>query len=312
MSSARRQAFTLVELLVVIAIIGVLVALLLPAVQAAREAARRTQCSNNMKQLGIALHNYHDSLNKFPPGSIWFTSAAPNNVNNRGSILVHLLPYIEQKNVYDQFRFDSPPENQTYPSSTTLIASTIIKGYVCPSDTNQGILNGRAIHNYCASSGPTAQIDNGSCKCASGASWSTNYALAPYSNALNFAGPFTRLRTTIRMADCSDGLSTTIFFGEVRRDCSNHVKGGWAGSNDANGLAGTLPPINYDTCNDAAPNPCNRPCNWSTELGFKSRHPNGAMFLLGDGSVHFLSQNIDHQTYQHLGAKADGVAAGIP
>src|SRR6188508_50287 len=94
-----RRGFTLVELLVVIAIIGVLVALLLPAVQAAREAANRTQCANNLKQLGIGLHNYHDTLKILPPGALWIDM---NNVtHNRGSGLVHLLPFIEQGPLYD-------------------------------------------------------------------------------------------------------------------------------------------------------------------------------------------------------------------
>jgi prepilin-type processing-associated H-X9-DG protein len=114
------------------------------------------------------------------------------------------------------------------------------------------------------------------------------------------------------MSDVTDGLSSTIFFGEVRRDCSGHIQTGWASSNDGNGLVSTLVPINYDSCNAKAANPCNKPCNWSTELAYKSRHPGGAMFLMGDGSIHFLSQNIDHQLYQYLGAKADGHAASVP
>ena len=103
----RRNAFTLIELLVVIAIIAILVALLLPAVQQAREAARRTQCKNNLKQIGLALHNYHDVHQKFPPGAFW------NNPHRgfsfqQGSMLVHILPYIEQANVFNQIKFANP------------------------------------------------------------------------------------------------------------------------------------------------------------------------------------------------------------
>jgi prepilin-type N-terminal cleavage/methylation domain-containing protein/prepilin-type processing-associated H-X9-DG protein len=308
-----RSAFTLVELLVVIAIIGVLVALLLPAVQAAREAARRAQCVNNLKQIGIALHNYSDTLRTLPPGSIWYSSAAPANANNRGPILLHILPFIEQRPLYEKFDFSQPPENQTVPGGTTLLAATVIKTYVCPSDKNFNLLGGRAVHNYTASSGPTAHGNNSACSCASGASWNT-YATAPYSSSdpYFFAGPFHRTATSIRLAEVTDGLSQTIFFGEVRRDCSAHVRGGWLSSNNANGLTSTLVPINNNTCNDSATDGCLRPCNWSTELGFKSLHPGGANFLLGDGAVIFLTQNIDHNNYQALGGKSDGKAAVLP
>ncbi len=116
-----RLGFTLVELLVVIAIIGILVGLLLPAVQAAREAARRMQCTNNLKQLGLALHNYHDTLRRVPPGGIWFTNAVadPAFQNNRGSLLAHLTQFIEQGNTYRQFNFNGPIEYQFVPGSTT-------------------------------------------------------------------------------------------------------------------------------------------------------------------------------------------------
>ncbi|MEY2725472.1 MAG: hypothetical protein RLZZ458_1339, partial [Planctomycetota bacterium] len=104
----RRRAFTLIELLVVIAIIAILVALLLPAVQQAREAARRTQCKNNLKQLGIALHNYHDTNNRFPPGAFWNN---PNSGRNyqQGGLLTHLLPYVEQAVMFNQIPFSNPP-----------------------------------------------------------------------------------------------------------------------------------------------------------------------------------------------------------
>lgn len=304
---SRRSAFTLVELLVVIAIIGVLVALLLPAVQAAREAARRTQCGNNLKQIGIGLHNYHDTLQVFPPGAIW----GGDQSLWRGSILVHLLPFIEQQTLYDKFNFSSLPDNQTLPDGQ-LIASTRIKTYTCPSDQNSNLFNGRAIHNYCASSGPTRHSNNPSCTCPTGDTWNINYGMAPYGNATDFAGPFIRMGTAIRMSAVTDGLSNTIFFGEVRRSCSNHVDTGWVGSNNANGLTSTLVPINYDTCQPNSADYCKQPCNWSVELGFRSLHPAGAQFLFGDGAVRFLPETIDHQNYQYMGAKADGFTAQLP
>jgi prepilin-type N-terminal cleavage/methylation domain-containing protein/prepilin-type processing-associated H-X9-DG protein len=310
MNRFARTAFTLVELLVVIAIIGVLVALLLPAVQAARESARRTQCTNNLKQIGIALHNYSDTLRTLPPGSIWYSSAAPANANNRGPILLHILPFIEQQPLYDKFDLSQPPDGQTLPGGA-LLAATMIKTYTCPSDKNFNLLNGRAIHNYTASSGPTAHSDNSACSCSAWSSWNA-YSLGPYGNATDFAGPFIRMARGVRMGEVTDGLSTTIFFGEVRRDCSAHVRTGWLSSNNANGLTSTLIPINTNTCDDTAANGCQRPCNWSTELGFKSLHPSGANFLFGDGAVRFVSQNIDHDNYQALGGKSDGRVANLP
>ncbi|WP_425615071.1 DUF1559 domain-containing protein [Anatilimnocola sp. NA78] len=313
MKNPSRRAFTLVELLVVIAIIGVLVALLLPAVQAAREAARRTQCVNNLKQIGIALHNYSDTLRTLPPGSIWISSAAPNNANNRGPILIHILPFLEQQSLYEKFDFNSVPDNQTLPGGA-LIAATKLKVYTCPSDKNSGLLNGRAIHNYTASCGPTGHSDSPSCSCSTGASW-VAYAIVPHGDPApqqNGAGAFYRQGRVTRLAEVTDGLSQTIFFGEVRRDCSIHVNGGWAGSNNANGLTSTIVPINADSCNNASTDNCKRPCNWNMELGFKSLHPGGANFLFGDGSVRFLQQNIDHDNYQALGGKSDGKSAIVP
>jgi prepilin-type processing-associated H-X9-DG protein len=116
------------------------------------------------------------------------------------------------------------------------------------------------------------------------------------------------------MRDCTDGLSSTIYFGEVRPMCSAHNSGGWGSSNNGQGLTATIVPINYDSCDRTAPtgNDCGRYCNWNTELAFKSLHPGGAVFLFGDGNVRLLSDAIDHWLYQYLGAKADGNASQVP
>jgi prepilin-type N-terminal cleavage/methylation domain-containing protein len=302
------RGFTLVELLVVIAIIGVLVSLLLPAVQAAREAARRLQCQNNLRQIGEALHNYHSQSGCFPPGAFWGGATD----TWRGSILIRLLPFTEQTALYSLYDFNKPTDSQTLPGGK-LMTSVIVPLYVCPTDKNDDLTaSGRAIHNYSASKGPTAHIDSPTCSCSEWQNWN-KYALAPYDNANNFAGPFCRLNVATAERDCRDGLSNTIYFGEVRRDCSLHVQQGWGISNNSNGLVSTMIPINYNSCNaDTAAPGCSRPCNWNTELGFKSLHSGGAFFLFGDGSVHFLTENIDHWTYQYLGAKADGKPVSIP
>ncbi len=298
-------AFTLVELLVVIAIIGILIALLLPAVQSAREAARRVQCSNNMKQLGLALHNYHFQHQSFPPGSTF-------QAGNKGSILIRLLPYIEQQAVYDAYDFKQPTDDQTF-ADGTLIASTVIATYLCPSDNHNQSHNGRGLHNYAASKGSTKHINSDACSCPQFENWNS-FALGDYNTPARMpTGPFTRHGQTTTMAQCRDGLSNTIYFGEMRPLCSVHASRGWAFSNGGHGGgAGTIVPINTDSCSTNPADGCQSYCNWNTEHAFKSLHPGGAMFLLGDGSVHFLSESIDHQTYQYLGAMADGQVAAVP
>jgi prepilin-type N-terminal cleavage/methylation domain-containing protein len=127
-SSATRQGFTLVELLVVIAIIGILVALLLPAIQAAREAARRASCNNNMKQLVLAMQNYHDTFQRFP---ISYGGNGQYNANGTGrSWMIGILPMIEQQALYDQIRFDQPLSH----ADNTAVSRTVIPAFLCPSD----------------------------------------------------------------------------------------------------------------------------------------------------------------------------------
>jgi prepilin-type processing-associated H-X9-DG protein len=129
-----------------------------------------------------------------------------------------------------------------------------------------------------------------------------------------FAGPFFRGGVSTSMRDCLDGLSNTIYFGEVRPMCSAHNGNGWGSSNNGQGLTSTIVPINYDSCDRSAAGAdnCGRYCNWNTELAFKSLHPGGAMFLFGDGNVRLLDENIDHWMYQYLGGKSDGNAAQVP
>jgi prepilin-type processing-associated H-X9-DG protein len=292
----------LVELLVVIAIIGILIAMLLPAVQAAREASRRAQCSNNLKQIGVALHNYEGTHKHYPPGAVW-NSGTP--AVNRGSILVYLLPYIEQDQTYEAIDFTlANIDNSVFPGTTTKIASARISSYICPSDPQDEMYWGLAPHNYAASRGPTEVYDNPSCSCSH--PWQS-LSQAPLDDVRRFAGPFTRVGTKTRVNEVLDGLSNTIFFGEVRPACSEHARNGWLASNNGNGYCTTIIPINHDTCRDTGPDPCKLYCNWNTEVGFKSLHPGGAQFLLGDGSVRMLKDQIAHQTtYQYLGGKSDG------
>ncbi len=299
MRTLRHSAFTLVELLVVIAIIGILIALLLPAIQAAREAARRSSCSNNMRQIGVAVHGFELAYKRLPPGAVW------NNGQNgfsRGPTLVYLLPYIEEQPLFNAFDFRMKNTDNTMFGGTKVGVSTI-STYLCPSDDHEAVYDGLVPHNYAASCGPTTVYDNPACSCNH--SWQ-GFALAPLDDPNNFAGPFSRTGAKVGLRKITDGLSTTIFFGEVRPGCSEHARNGWATTNNGNGYCTTIIPINFDSCQENASDPCHRPCNWNTEVGFKSAHNGGAQFLFGDGSVHFLVDTIDHQAYQYLGGKSDG------
>jgi prepilin-type N-terminal cleavage/methylation domain-containing protein len=360
----RRPAFTLVELLVVIAIIGILVALLLPAIQAAREAARRASCTNNMKQLGIAIQVYQDQKKMLPPGARWYdyrqgecnpscTAAnwgATCCYNKHGTIHMFLLPYMEEQALYDRFNFKDPSgtDEQLLPNGMP-IGSTFVSTFICPSEPPREATRNRPGQtpptlsgdllatykpsNYAASRGPSRHIDSGPVTCPGLAnSWNTQFGTKPvntlsspptdgitwqYSESAGpasdptkfyreFGGPFTRGSFPVKLRAITDGLSKTIYMGEVRVACSAHAAEGWAWSHSGNGLISTLVPINFDSCSENTSLGCGCWETWSSALGFKSPHPGGAHFVMGDASVHFLPDAIDMLLYNRLGGKADG------
>ncbi|EAQ81828.1 DUF1559 domain-containing protein [Blastopirellula marina] len=320
---SNRSGFTLVELLVVIAIIGVLIALLLPAVQQAREAARRMHCSNNLKQIGLAIHNYHDTFLSLPPGGYWAhdtpwsTATTPNP--ERGSAIVAILPFLELSTLHDRMDFTSNTSiHEQYvdsPANTKKFKQVIVSAYLCPSDTTGGVVPGTDIgcHNYSANYGPSnvSSTGNPDCLCSQGAAMN-GFRIDTSHGETNPAGPFTRRGNKYigKFSQTTDGLSNTIYFGEVRPQCSHHNSQGWAHSNNGNGLATTLIPINTDTCSTKAEAPggdtCYSLCNWNLEFGFRSLHPGGAQFLKGDGSVSLIAETVNHDAYQRLGQRDDG------
>ncbi len=324
----RRSGFTLVELLVVIAIIGVLVALLLPAVQAAREAARRSQCANNLKQIGLAIHTYHDTNSYIPPGAVFMGGAAtaPNAqpINHRGSLHVRLLPFMEQQSLYNMFDMNTGTDGQQFPAGVNngiWLRGAQVPGFICPSDGSNRLSgtapNVRQPSNYYGNMGPTAEISNsGSCSCPLFPTFQSFSRTGTTANRP--AGPFTRngWNFMCRMSEVEDGLSNTLFVGEVRPKCSAHVDQGWSMSNKWGAF--TQIPINFDSCRTlaeataAGKDACYANCNWNAEVGFKSLHPGGAQFAMGDGAVKFIPQTIDMRTYNFLGDKADKQAAQLP
>ena len=265
MARRNRSAFTLVELLVVIAIIGILIALLLPAVQAAREAARRSQCTNNLKQLALAMHGHHDVYNYFPPQYYYVPN--PAHVNGDWGGMVRLMPFYEQTAMFEvlnpgNFVGDIPPVNAT--------TQTPIGSLLCPSDPTGTTLNAYA-KNYAKS----------------------NYLMAHQMASIFISNAGNVTETRVNFASVTDGSSNTIMFGE--RDMFHNAAGGvWIGrvigKTDAITIGrGDIP------MNTKCPNPSSDPnCNRHT---WSSMHPGGCNFALGDGSVRFLSERIS----SHLG-----------
>jgi len=322
MSRQEKRGFTLVELLVVIAIIGILVALLLPAVQSAREAARRMQCSNNLKQLGLALHNYHTAFNRFPMGAVNYppySFGGPKN-DNHGSFLIALLPFIEQQNLYDACDFST---DTAYNSEINgkKVHEVWVSTFLCPSDEGQVYQTGGnplyssttnlklATSNYGASMGN--QKFNPPCNFQPNMFGGGSATHGHSEDGLQISGVFSHTAWGAAISDIRDGTSNTIAIGEIRPRCSWHARDGWMHVNSL--WFATTCPINHNNCPDS-PN-FDAGCAgdsgaWACDMGFKSRHVGGALFAFADGSVQFLTENIDYVTYQKLGARRDGEVVG--
>ena len=337
-SLGSRRAFTLIELLVVIAIIAVLIALLLPAVQQAREAARRSQCKNNLKQMGLAMHNYHDVHNTFPPGIVTQVADAqyPASGVTSGNVDAtvecwgwgaFLLPFLEQANIYQSAGIGSGARlevgDSSSPGTPKYIALTPIAIYRCPSDTGPQLRSptsygAYALTNYKANmghrSGPAG---------ADVYSYSTpapSYRPGVQSIIDQMAtGVF--FRDFCRsMRDITDGSSNTVLVGEQAWfNLGAESTGGiWAGAR--RGIGGN---ITKDALGSgrAAINTSSTTFNEAVEA-FSSVHEGGAHFLMGDGSVRFISENIHYtanaasntsqvdSTYEQILAKDDALPIG--
>ncbi len=307
-----RRGFTLVELLVVIAIIGILVALLLPAVQAARESARRAQCQNNLKQIGLGLLNYHDSYKALP-----FGAPSKFGLGVGGTWAAHLLPYIEEQNVYSALDFKvslSDPKNRT-------AVTTVIATFVCPTDQTAGQpLQGGANCAvqpwnpcqamslwYLASMGPTRDGRRPGSSCvfcpASHPSWCCQGFDYGRGGAADHVGLFGQSESPIPFRKVTDGLSKTYMVGEtIPRHCS------FNGAYSSNvPIAGTNTPLNTMTENNPAVDDL-----WYRACGFKSEHVGGAHFCYADGHVEFVDDSIDYFIFNAAGTRAGEEGSSPP
>jgi prepilin-type N-terminal cleavage/methylation domain-containing protein/prepilin-type processing-associated H-X9-DG protein len=330
----QRSGFTLVELLVVIAIIGVLVALLLPAVQAAREAARRSSCSNNLKQLALGCLNYEDTYKRLP---LNYASGGnpygnPPNANFRGtSWLTQVLPFIEQQQLYDiiDFNFDllldprngdiNVPNNP----SNAFAARQVVPAFICPSDglTDNGLLGTRAnrsgtwaVNNYkgvaganwgwglyIVNSGPLANTI-----------WGISGDGLNAGNGVFFRGQGGGRPCSTRLASITDGTSNTFMIGEaIPRWCTHTY---WTFFNGSTATCAVPLNANAVCQNTGNKNLDLSACweDWPNNYSFMSLHPGGGQFALADGSVRFVSETIDLTTYRALGSMMDGQPVNVP
>ncbi len=322
--SSRRVGFTLIELLVVIAIIAILIALLVPAVQKVREAAARSQCLNNLKQLGLAMHNYHDTQKTLPKGE------GPNGCC-WGTWQMLILPYLEQDNAFKVYQnwggsdtvssgFPVPstvgPPFPRYGNSATNAANVTRRRYAvltCPSDTPNAPIGNGAItgggtggitsHNYAVNWG------------------NTNYNQVANLSGVAFRGaPFPRLGKSHRIPDIYDGTSNTLLMAEVLQGINADLRGfTWWGP--ATYFSGFLPPNSSapDQVNTGAgANGCvnrpdlNLPCVFLNPgiLGSRSRHSGGVQVLLGDGSSRFVAGGISINTWRALSTSQGSEVVG--
>jgi prepilin-type N-terminal cleavage/methylation domain-containing protein/prepilin-type processing-associated H-X9-DG protein len=326
--SFRRTAFTLVELLVVIAIIGVLIALLLPAIQAARESARRMHCTNNMKQLGLALHNFHSAKKKFPfagadYGWCRFPEIAGSREIRNWNGLVFLLPFLEQQAIYDQFDLNHPFSNHmignqqccaptaslgslignAVSSGNARLATQILPIFLCPSDSGELTLPSSGLYSV----GPGLEAAKTNYDFSTSKSYDCKYWQRQPEREWRLFGENTQFYDK----DVTDGLSNTIAFAETMRDRYDGVTSAWAyrawvmmGIDVGQYL------INVYTWPGVIAEPVRSRLRRFACAG--SLHGEGANMVFADGSVHFLSQETEPSILEAFSAMADGEIVSLP
>jgi prepilin-type N-terminal cleavage/methylation domain-containing protein len=298
--SARRSAFTLIELLVVIAIIAILIGLLLPAVQKVREAAARMECQNNLKQIGLALHTFHDANREFPEGLQAYLSQGK-WWGTGWTWQAYILPYIEQNNLFNRVKvrmFSGNGDNGGRTTAEMMLAhtTTTISVFRCPSQPGGNLQHGGMIGN---------QPSN----------YNGNIGTNVFNNC-NGTNPgcirangmfFLAKRTAMR--DVIDGTSNTIFVSEVQTQLASNMPGGDRWYNWANNADGN-PPTDLSEALIGAET--NDPINGGAQEAAGSFHTGGAQFLMGDGRVIFISESISMTTYRRLSTRAGGEVVTLP
>jgi len=316
-----KRGFTLIELLVVIAIIAILIGLLLPAVQKVREAAARSKCQNNLRQLALACIQYADNNNStLPPGDLG-PGFAGDWADDRGSWLVSTLPYMEQNPLYTAIgKAAGGSVGGTYASVSKANGAGVFTGFRlpygrCPADDWDPRAN---LSNYVGSMGPQCAIgpcgfDPNQQYCQTAINW--GYTTSPdHGNATQSSqirGLFCRMGAFMNFpGSIPDGTSNTILVGEALPGVHDHLQNGpaWWLMNSGNQHCTTIIPMNYIMPEKiGSTGSCNTQSNnWNIVWGFSSRHSGGCNFVFADGSVHFITQSIDHKTYNDLGCRADG------
>ncbi|WP_218934589.1 DUF1559 domain-containing protein [Rosistilla ulvae] len=323
-----RRGFTLVELLVVIAIIGILVGLLLPAVQAAREAARRMQCTNNLKQIGLALHNHHDTYKRFPPGGAQdqapFGTDATATTNWGSNWLVYILPFVEGNTIYDQWQFygSSGVFNN---NNRAVVSGNKMEQYRCPSSP---------LPEFCANISTSAAVDY------VGISGADNGLIPGYTESRTIhapsggkmsAGGLLYPNSKTRFADIVDGTSNCLAVSEhsnfltsssgAKLDYRTSQSWGWAiGVKSSDSPPNmTLNSDNRSFAMSTIRYPINKTRGWSNDrsgtgvgsdgaanIPLNSPHPGGVVALMGDGSIRFIAETITLDTLARLATRDDG------
>jgi prepilin-type N-terminal cleavage/methylation domain-containing protein/prepilin-type processing-associated H-X9-DG protein len=317
--ATRRHAFTLIELLVVIAIIAILIGLLVPAVQKVRDAAARSQCQNNLKQIGVAMHNYHDTYKKLPPQTA-------RNLNSccYGTWQMAILPFVEQKplwDIYQNFGNTTGSGLNYEQKANLLVTSQRLPLFTCPADTpsapKSGSFNGTTYnitqHNYLINVGNIDYAQGGDGK------------LPDQPAGLVFGGaPFSR-SAQFRLTDITDGTSSTLMAAEVNQGQGADFRGltWWAeGSGFTTYRTPNNPLWDYISNGNGAPgcvptsqNSMNADCqahktpNWNVFTA-RSRHTGGVNVVFCDGSTHFITNAISWATWQALGTSRGGEVVG--
>jgi len=317
-SGGCERAFTLIELLVVIAIIAILIGLLLPAVQKVRESAARAKCQNNLKQLAVGMHNYHDAVGTLPDGGIDHFS---------GNWMITILPYVEQDVLFQLYQGYGTAQSVISAANIANITGRQLAVYTCPSDTpalpGGGTYDGCSYHNYAVNYGNTAVGDN--------AGGSTVMDVEMTYNGFTFAGAPFRFNQPQTLTNITDGTSNTLMIAEVIQGQRQDVRGyTWWG--DAGGFVASLLPndpagdnVNHTYCDKNAPNPPAINCGstvttTSTTSGdgsvlvrafaARSRHTQGVNVAFCDASVHFIANTIVPATWQALSTSQGGDAIG--